>query len=446
MAESINNKKVFSLLEVTNSIRKTIQERYQTYFWVKAEMNKLNHYSYSGHCYPELVEKNGGRVVAQIRASLWKEDFLRVNENFIRTLNEPLRDGITILFSASIQFDPVHGLSLRIVDIDPVFSLGELEREKLETLSKLKQEGIIAKNKTLTIEPVPKRIAVISVETSKGYSDFLNVLKNNSWGYSFFTHLFPALLQGDRSVDSIITQLKRVKKVKRHFDVVAIIRGGGGDVGLSSYNHYKLAREIAMFPIPVLTGIGHSTNETVAEMVAFRNAITPTELADFLIQKFHDFATPVQRAADIIRSESIGICSEERKLFANTIRYFRSVTDNLILDNRHNLSKEVTSVVHNGKHFITARRQESFEVIRTLKRAASVQHHIWQNRLSSVEKSVSLMDPIHVLRRGYTITLVNGKSIQTASSLSNGDQLMTLTKDVEIHSTVTNVKKSGSNE
>jgi exodeoxyribonuclease VII large subunit len=446
VAESINRKKVFSLLEVTNSIRKTMQDRYQSFFWVKAEMNKLNHYSYSGHCYPELVEKSGGRVVAQMRASLWKEDYLRVNGNFLRTLHEPLKDGITILFSANIQFDPVHGLSLRIVDIDPVFSLGELEREKLETLSKLKTEGILARNKALTLEPVPKRIAIISVETSKGYSDFLNILRNNNWGYSFFTYLFPALLQGDRSVDSIIAQLKRVNKVKHHFDVVAIIRGGGGDVGLSSYNHYKLAREIAMFPIPVLTGIGHSTNETVAEMVAFRNAITPTELADFLIQKFHDFATPIQRAAEIIRSESVGLCLEEKKVFTNAVRYFRSVTDNLILDNRHNISREMAGVVRNSKHLITSKRQQNIDMVRTLKRATYVQHNTWHTRLTSVEKLVGLMDPIHVLRRGYTITLLNGKAIQTASSLSNGDEVVTLMKDGEIRSTITSIQKVDPNE
>src|SRR5688572_14299815 len=137
MAESVNDRKIFSLLEVTLSIRKTIAERYKSTFWVKAEMNKLNLYTHSGHCYPDLVEKNGEKVVAQIRANLWKTDYLRINENFLATLKEPLKDGITILFCAAITYDPVYGLSLNIVDIDPVFSLGELEKEKLETIDKL---------------------------------------------------------------------------------------------------------------------------------------------------------------------------------------------------------------------------------------------------------------------------------------------------------------------
>lgn len=442
MAESINDKKVFSLLEVTLSIRKTIQERYQRVFWVKAEMNKLNHYSYSGHCYPELVDKSDGKVVAQIRASLWKDDYARINQHFIRTLHEPLRDGITILFSASIHFDPVHGLSLRIIDIDPIFSLGELEREKLETIDKLNYEGIFRKNRGLSIVPVPKRIAIISVETSKGYSDFLNVLGNNSWGYSFFTYLFPALLQGDRSVDSIVAQLKRIKKVRHHFDVVAIIRGGGGDVGLSSYNNYKLAREIALFPIPVLTGIGHSTNETVSEMVAFKNAITPTELADFLIQKFHNFSMPVERASQILKLECQRILSDGQRSFDNTIRYFRSVTDNLMLTNHHNIGLAVNGIRQHSRYLINRKRTAKQELARDLKRVIAALNRNVNSALTSMEMSVNLMDPVHVLRRGYTITRLNGKAVQSAAGVSAGDTLTTVTKDGEIHSTVIITKEN----
>src|SRR5687767_6303647 len=179
MPEIINERKVFSLVEVTVSIQKTIAERYKTSFWVKAEMNKLNHYSHSGHCYPELVEKTNGKVIAQMKANLWKTDFDRINHNFLRVLKEPLKDGVKILFCASLSFDPSHGLSLRILDIDPSFSLGELEREKQDTIERLSREGIFHSNKGLKLPVLPQRIAIISVETSKGYSDFLNVLENN---------------------------------------------------------------------------------------------------------------------------------------------------------------------------------------------------------------------------------------------------------------------------
>ena len=271
MPEVINDRQIFSLLEVTRSIQKTIAERYKSSYWIKAELNKLNYYRQSGHCYPELVEKQNGKIVAQIRSNLWKDDYLKIDNNFKRVLNETLKDGIKILFLASISFHPEYGLNLRIIDIDPSFTLGDLEKEKQETIKKLKDEDLFNKNKLLILPTLPQRIAIISVETSKGYADFLQVFEqaNKSWRYKFFHMLFPSLLQGDNAVPSIIKQLNRIKKVINHFDVVAIVRGGGGDIGLSCYNNYNLAKEVALFPIPVITGIGHATNETVTEMISF---------------------------------------------------------------------------------------------------------------------------------------------------------------------------------
>lgn len=443
MPETINDKKVFSLLEVTLSIKKTISERYQSSFWVKAEMNKLNHYSYSGHCYPELVEKIMGKVVAQIRTNLWKDDFIRINENFLTTLKEPLKDGINILFNATINFDPVHGLSMRIIDIDPVFSLGELEREKLETLERLKREGIFHLNKGLRIPPLPQRIAVISVETSKGYSDFLNVISHNSWGYKFFCYLFPALLQGDKSVDSILAQLKRVEKVKEHFDIVAIIRGGGGDVGLSTYNSYPLAKEIAQFPIPVLTGIGHSTNETVVEMIAFKNAITPTELADYLLQKFHNFSVPVQKAQEILIDRSNRILRDEKLKFLNTIRYFKSVTTHSLISNQNEL-KSLTNRLSQYSSFLLKREGEYVNKFHhNLNRSFISFAGKQRTELLNAEKNVSILDPINVVRRGFTITLNKGKAIKSFTEAAEGDTITTITSDGTIISAVINSKKSG---
>jgi len=199
MPEKVKNKTIFSLLEVTLSIQKTLSTRYARSFWVKAEMNKLNLYPQSGHCYPELIEKKEGTLIAQVKAILWKDDYISINNNFLRILKEPLKNGINILLYAKIIFDPVHGLSLRILDIDPSYSLGELEREKQETIAKMKKEGLFDMNKGLGMSLLPKRIAIISADTSKGYSDFLEVIYGNSWGYRFFYMLFPTLLQGERA-------------------------------------------------------------------------------------------------------------------------------------------------------------------------------------------------------------------------------------------------------
>jgi exodeoxyribonuclease VII large subunit len=458
MAELIDNKKVFSLLEVAQSIQRTLAERYTTLFWVKAEMNKLNHYTHSGHCYPELVEKRDGKVIALLKCNLWKTDHLRINEKFMSLLNEPLKDGINILFSATIGFDPTHGLSLRIVDIDPGFSLGELEREKQETIKKLTQEGIFYANKKLSLPLLPQRIAVISVETSNGYSDYLKVIDQNPWGYKIFNFLFPALLQGERSVPSIVNQLYQIRKVVRHFDAVAIIRGGGGDVGLSSYNNYQLAKAIALFPIPVFTGIGHSTNETVSEMVAFQNAITPTELADFLIQKFHNFSGPLADAERIIVERSKRILDDERKKFYGVVKYLRSVTANQLLTSGHALKNLTLSLTQESKFLI---RQESRELllqtskIRSLslstisteneklrmtqdllRRNATEFLEGRENQLGSLEKNISLLDPVNILKRGFSITRFNGKTIKNPDEIQAGARITTILADGTLESEV----------
>src|SRR5690625_3620946 len=199
MADEINGKKVFSLLDVNKSIQKTLRNRYGSAFWVKAEMMKLNHYPHSGHCYPDLVEKRKGKIVAEMRANLWRSDFRRINALFKKTLKEPLKDGIKVLFLTKINFDPKYGLSLQILDIDPAFTLGDMEQERQQTISQLQEEKLFHKNKSLSLPLLPKRIAIISVETSKGLADFRKIIDHNTFGYNYFYFLFPSLLQGDNA-------------------------------------------------------------------------------------------------------------------------------------------------------------------------------------------------------------------------------------------------------
>lgn len=486
MPESISDKQVFSLLEVTRSIQKTLSDRYSSGFWVKAEMNKLNFYRQSGHCYPELLEKKDGKTIAQIKACIWSSDFFRINSNFQRVLKEPLKDGIKILFLGRISFDPVHGLSLMIDDIDPGYTLGDLEREKQETIRQLKEEGIYYKNKSLALPLLPQRIAIISVQTSKGYADFLRVIDGNAWNYKFFHFLFPSLLQGDNAVDSIISQLRNIEKVKAHFDVVAIIRGGGGDVGLSCYNHYRLAKEIAEFPIPVLTGIGHATNETVAEMISFSNAITPTKLAEYLMQKFHDFAFPVQEAERTIVDRSKRILTDARSKYLSEIKLFRSVTETSLLEHRSEVRIASTSIVQHSRfifrnqseYLLTSKvrlQQGSNDIFddagQTLKSFArslgkDVSSQIVRtgiivnslsNRLSlhvrlkvrssllelnNVEKSIANMSPANVLKRGYSITTIKGVPVTDSRQLKEGDQVRTTVFEGTFISSVSSISKS----
>lgn len=417
MPENVNDRTVFSLLEVAKSIQKTVSERYKSLYWIKAEMNKLNHYSHSGHCYPELVEKKEGKIVAEMRSILWKTDFHRINEQFKKLLNEPLRDGITILFQAGISYDPMYGFSLRIVDIDPSFVLGELEREKKESIQRLVSEGLFDANKRLPFPILPKRLAIISVETSKGLSDFYKIIRNNPWGYRFETTLYPALLQGDKSVSSIINQLAVIAERTEAYDAVAIIRGGGGEVGLSSYNNYLLARAIAIFQIPVITGIGHSTNETVSEMVSYKNAITPSELADFLIQKFHNFSIPLDKL--------------QEKLYLSALRHFEH--------RKQQLNTLAQSLNWASSRIITEKQtalKSAHQSLAVFSRQVLKDQY---KELESFSRLLQIADPKQLLRRGFSITKINGKVITSAEQLKEGQEIDTQFFEGTAHSTVNRI-------
>ncbi len=458
MSEIIDDRQIFSLLEVTKSVQKTLTERYTSTFWIKAELNKLNYYSHSGHCYPELVEKSEGKVIAQLKSMLWRDDYRKVNQNFLKVLKEPLKEGIKILFLAKINFDSAYGLSLHIIDIDPSFTLGDLSREKQETIQKLKDEGIFELNKNKILPLLCKRIAVISVETSKGYADFLNVLDNNEWKYNFFHMLFPSILQGEKAIQGICAQLRRIEKVMHHFDAVVIIRGGGADVGLSCFNNYILAKAIATYPIPVLTGIGHATNMTVSEMVSYQNAITPSKIAEFLIQKFHNFSEPIKRAQKTIVYKVTSLLHLERSRLQAELKLLQIVAQNRVVQNQRELvvfkkQIEVQSgnlIKSNKSHldliqekiaktaqYRVAEKRQILKHTRTkLEIASRLKIEKEHMQLSNFEQTFLLLNPLNILKRGYSITRFNGKIISNSNAVTVGDTIETQLNEGIILSTL----------
>ena len=480
-----DQRQIFTLKQVALSIKKTIEDRYHQMYWVKAEMHKLNLYP-SGHCFPELLQKEDGKILAQMTASIWSYNYQRINKKFVEIVKEPLREDSTLLMQVKIVFHETYGLSLQILDIDPNYALGELQRERQETLLRLQKENLLNLNQSLPFPLLPKRIAIISADTSKGLSDFRKVVDTNHWNYTFFTVLFQAYLQGDIAVKSIQEQLRKIEKVKHHFDVVLIVRGGGGEVGLSCYNNFELCKSIATFPLPILTGIGHSTNLTVAEMVAYRNAITPTELGDFLIQSFHNFSVPVKDAIKTIRTYSKNTLELENKSLTSELKLFKNTTTQRLNETKNHLVNASTSVRTNAK-FSLAREKEnvlnSQKLIKKsakdvfsietssiaslienvgkriqfelkikkgeVERAVEIFPKIIQNKLNSqknslqqLEQSVKLMDPIQVLKRGYSITLIDGKTIKENTEIKPGKTIITKTYFGEIESQVVKKKDS----
>ncbi len=387
------NEKVFSLKEVTASIKRTLNARYGSSFWVKAEMIKLNHYPYSGHAFPDLIEKQDNVIIAQMRAVIWSADFKRIRDKFRACGLADLSDGISILFRASILFDEFYGLSLRIIDIDTSFTLGEIEKQRMLCIERLKNEGIYGLNQSLTLKAVPKRFAIVSVNSSKGYNDFMQIVDKFSSRFTIFTHLFPSLLQGDGAVNSISNALERINDVADFFDAVLIIRGGGGDVGLDCYNNYNLCKAISLCKLPILTGIGHATNQTIAEQIAWHNFITPTDLADFLFSRFNNAYQELLNLSNELKTKTDLILSanaEKLNLLSETLK--------IKIQNRFATEKE---------------------------------------RLQMIERYVRLLDPLLLLKKGYSMTYLNGNLVTSVGELKSGDEIITRFSDGEI---VSNVK------
>ncbi len=453
----------YTLSQITGHLQKLIARAYVDEYWVKAEIAKLNYYPHSGHCYPDLVEKDDVGIKAQMRSIIWAFDYRQIRSRFEKVTGTELGEGMEVLLKAKIDFSPQHGLTLRISDIDPDFTLGKMAAAKKQSIEKLKREGFFFMNKKLNFPIFPKRIAVISVETSKGYQDFINIINNNSRGYRFSHLLFPAILQGDSAVESIMNQLLKILRIKHHFDLVAIIRGGGGDVGLSCYNDFELAKMVATFPIPVVSGIGHSTNETVVEMVSHLDSITPTDLAYFLQQKFDNLLVFAERTEKKVTDLANRYLLNEFKKMERSAEHIQ-IFQKVFLDRELNilenflimLGRDLSSSFEKfdtrlSSLGLQASRGASNQ-LKSSQIALAVVNENMNNHLNHRLKSeliiqenlgqkIELMKPENLLKRGFSITLKNGNSIKDASQLVEGDEITTIYASGQTKSIIKKISK-----
>ena len=453
----MSEKQVFTLQQVVRSIKKTLEDRYTQNYWVKAEMHKLNKYP-SGHAFPELVQKDENKIVAQITGTIWKQQLERINTKFIEVVKEPLKEGTTLLLLVKINYSETFGLGLQILDIDPSYSLGELQKQREETLRKLAKEGLLNLNQKLHFPLLPKRVAIISADSSKGLSDFLQVLQENEKSYFIFTHLFNAYLQGDVAVQSIISALKKIKRVKDHFDIVIIVRGGGAEVGMTCYNNYDLCKAIAEFPLPVLTGIGHSTNLNVAEMVSFRNEITPTKLAEFLLQTFREFEQETKRLNREMIAHSLQLIDKTKQDFNGQVRVFKHASLRFTDSLKNELNQQIIELKNTTRYFlknendailslkndyrivtkeiITAERNTLSLISKPIKGSLLHFFERKESDLEQLEKTVNILNPSNVLQRGYSLTLLNGKILSAKNKPKKGDLIESKTNSLTLFSRV----------
>ena len=295
-----NNHHALSLSELNGIVREVIELSLNDEYWVEAELASVR--EAKGHCYMELIEKQefSNTPVAQARACCWRNTWLRLAPRFVRETGEELHAGMKVLLKVRASFHEAFGFSWVVNDIDATFTVGDMVKRRKEILRILEEEGVIDLNKTLPIPMFAKRIAVVSSASAAGYGDFCNQLADNEYGFAFTTRLFPAIMQGEQVEKSVISALNAINKEVENFDVVVIIRGGGSTSDLSGFDTLELAENVANFPLPVITGIGHDRDQSVLDIIACVSQKTPTAVAAFLIDNLCDTLSRIDDASQRI--------------------------------------------------------------------------------------------------------------------------------------------------
>ncbi|MDD4848349.1 MAG: exodeoxyribonuclease VII large subunit [Bacteroidales bacterium] len=428
-------KKIFSLYQLLESVERMVSKHYINQYWIRAEMIKLNRYQ-EQHCYPEFVEKKGNEIIADIRGIIWSSTFDTINQRFKTVVGEPLKDNMKVVMLVKLDYTPKRGLMLQILDIDPTFTLGDMMLEKSHVLAGLETEGLMRKNKQLPAFLLPRRIAIISVVSSKGYQDFNNVLSTFSEHYRPYCMLFTAALQGDKAVDSMINAFQTIKKNHQLFDVVIILRGGGSEVGLTCYDDYRLAAEIANFPIPVLTGIGHSSNETIAEMVAWKNLITPTDTAYHIINYFKTAEKEIQVLAQKTVTCALNYLNEKSNKVQQCTTSLQWKTQKQIKLNKVALENQQFRLNFCINLLISSQKNTLNLTAHQFQKLALYFLQKKEHQLEMTSLRITITNPQQLLRQGYSLTRKEGKIVQSIHDLHSGDRIITEIHDGQIESIV----------
>ena len=447
-------RQAFSLLELNNRVKGVILNAFPETCWVRAEMSDVRTNAASGHCYLELVEKReeDDAVIATARATIWAFTYRILRPYFETTTGKSLQKGIKVLVRAetgqifasglkvlvkvSIEFHELYGYSLTVLDIDPAYTLGDMIRKRMEIIRQLKEEGVFTLNKELSLPTLPKRIAVITSPTAAGYEDFLNQLANNKAGYPFYPKLFPALMQGERTEESVIAALDRVYRHADCFDVVVIIRGGGATSDLNSFDSYLLAANCAQFPLPIITGIGHERDDTILDMVAHTRMKTPTAVAEFLIGQMDKAAGEVEELQQEVCSLATEILSRQKSFLQSLGSRLPVLAINRIERNRSLLQRIGMQLPTDAHAFLNqwASKLEAMQVRLANRAESSLAER--SRFVQLTEQFIKMASPDYVLKRGYSLTLKDGKIIKQADGLVVGDELITCFADGEVRSKV----------
>lgn len=441
--------------EIANSIRTNpvLQSR-----WVIAELSDVS--ERGGHCYMELVEKDDrGVTIARLRGTIWANNFAyKIKPKFEQITGQKFKSGLKVMLFGSASFHEQYGLSFNITDVDPSFTIGDMERIRREIIETLTREGVVNCNRMLQMPRVPQRIAIISAKGAAGYGDFMNQLQSNPVGFKFYTHLFEATMQGETTSNSVIKALNDIEMTIDLWDCVVIIRGGGATSDLNGFDNLELARRVATFALPVVVGIGHERDRTVLDDIANVRVKTPTAAAEWLImcaQQTLDQAlalanqvaryvkdrtsgaskqlSHIEGTIPIIAKQQIIKSKSNLAAIASALPY---MTKNKILSANRTLDALARDVQHSAIGKISAAQTYLKTISDALANAAPKAIADQDKRLKALENIVEALSPQKTLRRGFSLTKVNGKTVKSIDQLADNDVITTYLADGEITSVV----------
>ena len=411
----MNTERHITLFELNRLVREAIEDALPMEYWVEAELSECR--ESRGHCYMELIQKDEQTAtpIAKASAKCWANKWLTIRPYFERTTGQQLHAGMKVLLQVYPQFHEAYGFSWIVTDIDPTYTLGDMARKRQEIIQKLKAEGVFDLQKELQLPVFCQRIAVISSQTAAGYGDFCNQLTDNPYGFKFETQLFPAIMQGEGVEQSIISALEQIYDMP--FDCVVIIRGGGATSDMSGFDTLALAENVANFPTPIITGIGHERDESILDMISHTRVKTPTAAAALLIDHLKGVLETIEGAQSMIThyvQQKLSIANSQLSIISEAIPRLFSI--------------------------VKTRQEAKIDALYTrlpmlIERRLTSERH----RLQLMDEKLKALDPTLLLARGYSITMHNGRAVKDASQLPPGAEIETRLAKGTIHSVIKSV-------
>ncbi len=410
----MNSETRLTLVELNGLVRDAIENALPEEYWVEAELSECR--EHGGHCYMELIEKDehSATPVARASAKCWRQTWVMVKPYFERTTGQQLRAGMKVLLRVYAQFHEAYGFSWIVSDIDPTYTLGDMARKRQEIIRQLKEEGVFDLQRELRIPTFAKRIAVISAEHAAGYGDFCRQLEDNDYGFKFDVTLFPAIMQGEQVEASVVDALNEIYQRISDFDVVCILRGGGATADLSGFDTLALAENVAQFPLPIITGIGHERDESILDMISNTRVKTPTAAAALLTD---NLLRVLERLDDASQRLSYAVnqrINSQKARMATLTTLIPTLALRIVSDQRHRIE--------------TTKSRLPIAIERRL----TNQKHL----LESLSLKLQGFDPQLLLSRGYSITLKDGRAVRDPQQLKPGDEIETRVEKGTIQSVV----------